>query len=159
MKSFSRLILKENTQLNYIDNFIGSIDPTIDYITIGDGNGEIGIIFDNGNNEQISIYINFSFDYTYEGEYRSATHLDPPEYPDFVLKNVEPTDVSFYIYTNEMEQEMENIKLSPNSTYYTKSKNLLDDNHDEIYEKIMDSDNVMSYDDYMDDLKERSLGI
>ena len=88
MKSFSRLILKENTQLNYIDNFIGSIDPTIDYITIGDGNGEIGIIFDNGNNEQISIYINFSFDYTYEGEYRSATHLDPPEYPEFILKNI-----------------------------------------------------------------------
>ena len=81
MKSFSRLILKENTQLNYIDNFIGSIDPTIDYITIGDRDGEIGIIFDNGNNELISIYINFSFDYTYEGEYRSATHLDPPEYP------------------------------------------------------------------------------
>ena len=159
MKSFSRLILKENTQLNYIDNFIGSIDPTIDYITIGDGNGEIGIIFDNGNNEQISIYINFSFDYTYEGEYRSATHLDPPEYPEFILNNIEPTDVSFYIYTNEMEQEMENIRLSPNSTYYTISKKLLDDYHNEIYEKIMDSDNVMSYDDYMDDLKERSLGI
>ena len=159
MKSFSRLILKENTQLNYIDNFIGNIDPTIDYITIGDGDGEIGIIFDNGNNEQISIYINFSFDYTYEGEYRSATHLDPPEYPEFILKNIEPTDVSFYIYTNEMEQEMENIRLSPNSTYYTISKNLLDDYHNEIYEKIMDSDNVMSYDDYMDDLKERSLGI
>ena len=159
MKSFSRLILKENTQLNYIDNFIGSIDPSIDYITIGDGDGEIGIIFDNGNNEQISIYINFSFDYTYEGEYRSATHLDPPEYPEFVLNNIEPTDVSFYIYTNEMEQEMENIKLSPNSTYYTISKNLLNDYHDEIYEKIMNSDNVMSYDDYMDDLKERSLGI
>jgi hypothetical protein len=58
-----------------------------------------------------------------------------------------------------MEQEMENIRLSPNSTYYTISKNLLDDYHNEIYEKIMDSDNVMSYDDYMDDLKERSLGI
>ena len=58
-----------------------------------------------------------------------------------------------------MEQEMENIRLSPNSTYYTISKNLLDDYQDEIYEKIMDSDNVMSYDDYMDDLKERSLGI
>ena len=159
MKSFSRLILKENTQLNYIDNFIGNIDPTIDYITIGDGDGEIGIIFDNGNNEQISIYINFSFDYTYEGKYRSATHLDPPEYPEFILKNIEPTDVSFYIYTNEMEQEMENIRLSPNSTYYTISKKLLDDYHNEIYEKIMDSDNVMSYDDYMDDLKERSLGI
>ena len=159
MKSFSRLILKENTQLNYIDNFIGSIDPTIGYITIGDGNGEIGIIFDNGNNEQISIYINFSFDYTYEGEYRSATHLDPPEYPEFILNNIEPTDVSFYIYTNEMEQEMENIRLSPNSTYYTISKKLLDDYQNEIYEKIMDSDNVMSYDDYMDDLKERSLGI
>ena len=57
------------------------------------------------------------------------------------------------------EQEMENIRLSPNSTYYTISKNLLDDYQDEIYEKIMDSDNVMSYDDYMDDLKERSLGI
>jgi hypothetical protein len=159
MKSFSRLILKENTQLNYIDNFIGNIDPTIDYITIGDGNGEIGIIFDNGNNEEISIYINFSFDYTYEGKYRSATHLDPPEYPEFILKYIEPTDVSFYIYTNEMEQEMENIRLSPNSTYYTISKKLLDDYHNEIYEKIMDSDNVMSYDDYMDDLKERSLGI
>ena len=159
MKAFSRLMLKENTQLNYIDNFIGSIDPTIDYITIGDRDGEIGIIFDNGNNEQISIYINFSFDYTYKGEYRSATHLDPPEYPDFVLNNVEPTDVSFYIYTNEMKQEMENIKLSPNSTYYTISKNLLDEYQDEIYEKIMDSDNVMSYDDYMDDLRDNSLGI
>lgn len=159
MKAFSRLMLKENTQLNYIDNFIGNIDPTIDYIEIGDRDGEIGIIFDNGNNEQISIYINFSFDYTYEGEYRSATHLDPPEYPDFVLKYIEPTDVSFYIYTNEMEQEMENIRLSPNSTYYTISKNLLDEYHDEIYEKIMDSDNVMSYDDYMDDLRDNSLGI
>lgn len=159
MKSFSRLILKENTQLNYIDNFIGNIDPTIDYITIGDRDGEIGIIFDNGNDEQISIYINFSFDYTYEGEYRSATHLTPPEYPEFILKNIEPTDVSFYIYTNEMEQEMENIRLSPNSTYYTISKNLLDDYQNEIYEKIMNSDNVMSYDDYMDDLKERSLDI
>lgn len=159
MKSFSRLILKENTQLNYIDNFIGSIDPTIDYILIGDRDGEIGIIFDNGNNEQISIYINFSFDYTYEGEHHSATHLDQPEYPEFVLNNVEPTDVSFYIYTNEMEQEMENIRLSPNSTYYTISKNILDDYQDEIYEKIMNSDNVMSYDDYMDDLREISSGI
>jgi hypothetical protein len=159
MKAFSRLMLKENTQLNYIDNFIGSIDPTIDYITIGGRDGEIGFIFDNGNNEEISIYINFSFDYTYKGKYRSATHLDPPEYPEFILKYIEPTDVSFYIYTNEMEQEMENIRLSPNSTYYTISKNLLDDYHNEIYEKIMDSDNVMSYDDYMDDLKERSLGI
>lgn len=159
MKAFSRLILKENTQLNYIDNFIGGIDPTIDYITIGDGNGEIGIIFDNGNNEQISIYINFSFDYVYNGEYRSATHLDQPEYPEFALKNIEPTDVSFYIYTNEMEQEMENIRLSPNSTYYTISKNLLDDYQNEIYEKIMNGDNVMSYDDYMNDSKERSLGI
>ena len=148
MKSFSRLILKENTQLNYIDNFIGSIDPTIDYITIGDRDGEIGIIFDNGNNEQISIYINFSFDYTYEGEYRSATHLDPPEYPEFVLNNIEPTDVSFYIYTNEMEQEMENIKLSPNSTYYTISKNLLDNYKNEIYEEIMNSDKVMPYNEY-----------
>ena len=159
MKSFSRLILKENTQLNYIDNFIGNIDPTIDYITIGDGDGEIGIIFDNGNNEQISIYINFSFDYTYKGEYRSAAHLDPPEYPEFILKNIEPTDVSFYIYTNEMEQEMENIKLSPNSTYYTISKNLLDEYYNVIYEKIMNSDKVMSYDDYMDNLRDISLGI
>ena len=159
MKSFSRLILKENTQLNYIDNFIGNIDPTIDYITIGDRDGEIGIIFDNGNNEQISIYINFSFDYTYKGEYRSATHLDPPEYPEFILNKIEPTDVSFYIYTNEMQQEMENIRLSPNSTYYTISKNLLDEYHDEIYEKIMDSDKVMSYNDYMDNLREISSGI
>lgn len=159
MKAFSRLILKENTQLNYIDNFIGNIDPTIDYITIGDRDGEIGIIFDNGNDEQISIYINFSFDYAYKGEYRSATHLNPPEYPEFVLKNIEPTDVSFYIYTNEMEQEMENIKLSPNSTYYTISKNLLNDYQDEIYEKIMDSDKIMSYNDYMDDLKDISSGI
>jgi hypothetical protein len=146
MKSFSRLILKENTQLNYIDNFIGSINPTIDYITIGDRNGEIGIIFDNGNKEQISIYINFSFKYNYEGKYCNVTHL-------------EPTYVSFYIYTNEMEQVMENIKLSPNSTYYTIAKNLLDVYQNEIYEKIMDSDNVMSYDDYMDNLKELSLGI
>jgi hypothetical protein len=146
MKSFSRLILKENTHLNYIDNFIGSIDPTIDYITIDDRNGEIGIIFDNGNKEQISIYIIFSFKYNYEGKYCNVTHL-------------EPTYVSFYIYTNEMEQEMENIKLSPNSTYYTIAKNLLDDYQNEIYEKIMDSDNVMSYDDYMDNLKELSLGI
>lgn len=159
MKAFSRLMLKENTQLNYIDNFIGNIDPTIDYITINDGNGEIGIIFDNGNNEQISIYINFSFDYTYEGEYRSATHLDPPEYPEFALNNVEPTDVSFYIYTNEMEQKMENIRLSPNSTYYTIAKNFLNDYQDEIYKEITNSDKVMSYNDYMDDLKERSLGI
>ena len=159
MKSFSRLILKENTQLNYIDNFIGNIDPTIDYITIGDRDGEIGVIFDNGYNEQISIYINFSFDYTYEGEYRSATHLDPPEYPEFVLKNIEPIDVSFYIYTNEIQQEMENIRLSPNSTYYTISKNLLDEYHDEIYEKIIDSDKVMSYNDYMDNLREIGSGI
>ena len=159
MKSFSRLILKENTQLNYIDDFIGNIDPTIDYITIGDRDGEIGVIFDNGYNEQISIYINFSFDYTYEGEYRSATHLDQPEYPEFVLKNIEPIDVSFYIYTNEMQQEMENIRLSPNSTYYTISKNLLDEYHDEIYEKIMDSDKVMPYNDYMNNLKEISSGI
>ena len=71
----------------------------------------------------------------------------------------EPTDVSFYIYTNEMEQEMENIRLSPNSTYYTISKNLLDDYQDEIYEKIIDSDNVMSYNEYKNDSEERSLGI
>lgn len=159
MKSFSRLILKENTQLNYINNFIGNIDPKIDYITIGDRDGEIGIIFDNGNDEQISIYINFSFDYTYEGAYYRGSYYDPPEYPEFVINNIEPTDVSFYIYTNEMEQEMENIKLSPNSTYYTISKNLLNDYQNEIDEKITDSDNVMSYNDYMDDLKERSLGI
>lgn len=159
MKSFSRLILKENTQLNYIENFIGSIDPTIDYITIGERGGEIGIIFDNENDEQISIYIKFLFDYTYKGEYRSATHLDPPEYPEFVLKNIKPTVVSFYIYTNEMEQEMENIKLSPNSTYYTISKNLLDYYYNEIYEKIMDSDKIMSYDQYMNNLREISLGI
>ena len=159
MKSFSRLILKENTQLNYIVNFIGNITPTIENFKINSNNGEIELNFKNENDEQISIYINFSFDYTYEGEYRSATHLDPPEYPDFVLKNVEPTDVSFYIYTNEMEQEMENIKLSPNSTYYTISKNLLNDYNDEIYEKIMNSDKVMSYNDYMDNLRDISLGI
>lgn len=151
MKSFSRLILKENTQLNYIENFIGNIDPSIDDITIGDRSGEIGISFENENDEQISICIDFSFYYTYEGVYRSATYLNPPEYPEFVLKDIEPTHVSFYIYTNEMQQEMENIKLSPNSTYYTISKNLLDDCYDEIYEKIINSDNVMSYDDYMDD--------
>ena len=159
MKSFSRLILKENTQLNYIVNFIGNITPTIENFKINSNNGEIELNFKNENDEQIFIYIKFSFDYTYKGKYRSATHLTPREYPDFVLNNIEPTVVSFYIYTNEMEQEMENIKLSPNSTYYTISKNLLNDYNDEIYEKIMNSDNVMSYDDYMDDLKERSLGI
>ena len=159
MKSFSRLILKENTQLNYINDFIRTITPTIDFIDIGDRKGEIGVIFENENNEQISIYINFSFDYTYKGEYRSATHLDPPEYPEFVLKNIKPTNVSLYIYTNEMEQEMENIRLSPNSIYYTISKNLLDRFENDIYEKIMYSDKIMSYDEYMNDLKELSLGI
>lgn len=159
MKSFSRLILKENTQLNYINNFIGTITPTIDEIEINSNDGKIELKFDNENDEQILIDIKFSFDYTYKGEYRSATHLAPPEYPEFVLNNIEPTDVSFYIYTNEMEQEMENIKLSPDSIYYTISKKLLDDHQDDIYEKIMDSDNVMSYNEYKNNSEERSLGI
>lgn len=151
MKSFSRLMLKENTQLNYIEKFIENIDPSIDDITIGDRDGEIGISFENENDEQISICINFSFYYTYEGVYYRGSYYEEPEYPEFVLKDIEPTHVSFYIYTNEMEENMENIKLSPNSTYYTISKNLLDDCYNEIYEKIINSDNIRPYYDYMDD--------
>ena len=103
MKNFARNLLRENAQLNFIEQFIQNIEPIIDFIEVdGKSNGEIGLIYKNQNNEEISIYINFTYHYTYEGEYRSATYLTPEEHPDFIVKNIEPVDVSLYIYTSNM---------------------------------------------------------
>lgn len=160
MKNFTRNLLRENAQLNFIEQFIQNIEPIIDFIEVdGKSNGEIGLIYKNQNNEEISIYINFTYHYTYEGEYRSATYLTPEEHPDFIVKNIEPVDVSLYIYTSNMEKEMDNISLTPNSTFYNLCAQILNDYEENIYEEISNNENTMSYSDYMDDMRERSIGI
>lgn len=160
MKNFARNLLRENAQLNFIEQFIQNIKPIIDFIEVdGKRNGEIGLIYKNQNNEEISIYINFTYHYTYEGEYRSATYLTPEEYPDFIVENIEPVDVSLYIYTSNMEKEMENIRLTPNSTFYNLCAQILNDYEENIYEEISNNKNTMSYSDYMDDMRERSIGL
>ena len=160
MKNFTRNLLRENAQLNFIEQFIQNIEPEIDFIEVdGKRNGEMGLIYKNQNNEEISIYINFIYYYTYEGKYRNATYLTPEEHPYLTVKNIKPVDVSLYIYTSNMEKKMENIRLTPNSTFYNICTQILNDYEENIYEEISNNKNTMSYSDYMDDMRERSIGI
>ena len=159
MKAFTRSLLIENTTVDFVKQFINNIEPEIDFIEInGEYDGEIGLIYKNERNEEIAIYINFEFNYGYEGKKHPATHLTPSEYPEF-KNDMAPKNVSFYIYTSELTKEYENIQLVPHSPNYDLCVNLIQNFEDEINDKIVNSGKINSYDDYMEDMRERSLGI
>lgn len=160
MKGLTRLILRENVNLNYVKQFISNITPIIDFIEIkNDSDGQIGLIYTNENNEEISIYVNFEYNYGYEGVYRSATTLTPEEKPEFNVNGIIPVDMSIYVYTNDISEEIENINVNPNSTYYDLCIQILEEYEDEIDTKIEEGDYTKSYNDYEDEKRERSLGI
>lgn len=156
IKALTRSLLRENTNINYVEQFIENIKPVIEVEISENDNGVLTLIFKNENNEEIQFYADFKFDYSYEGEYRSATRLTPEEYPDFVC-NVNLLTMSLFLYTNNIEEEIENV--DSDSIYYNMCIGLFESYEDNIKNKIEESDDVMPYHDYMDDMRERSLGI
>lgn len=156
IKALTRSLLRENTNINYVEQFIENIKPVIEVEINENDNGMLILIFKNENNEEIQFYADFKFDYSYEGEYRRETNSNPEEYPDFVC-NVNLLKMSLFLYTNNVEEEIE--KVDSNSIYYNMCIGLFESYEDDIKNKIKESDDVMSYHDYMDDMRECSLGI
>ena len=150
MKAFTRRMLKENTNVNYVEQFINNIKPVAEIEINKNNNGMLTLIFSNKNNEEIQFYADFKFDYGYEGKYRNATRLTPEEHPEFVC-DIKLLGMSLNIYTNNIEEEIENI--DSNSIYYNLCLGLFENYNDEIKYKIEESDNVMSYYDYENDFR------
>ena len=157
MKALTRALIKENVNNDKIEELLNTVNP---YIEECEGNkyqkdGYISLLFE-GNNCSVLLSAEFNFAYSYEGSYRSATYTDPEQYPDLIFEPFEFYNLELY-YLNEegVETIDETITLDTNHPLFDECIEILERYENIIQDTLIEDGTIDSYDDYMDDLRER----
>ena len=157
MKALTRALIKENVNNDKIEELIRTVEPEIEECE-GNGdekNGFVSLLFDGGDCS-VRLSAEFDFDYAYNGSRYNATQTRQEEYPNLIFTSFEFYNLELY-YLSEMG-EGTTITLDIYNPLFDECLEKLED-YQEIIQNYLENDGqIMSFEDYTEDMRERSRG-
>lgn len=156
IKALTRALIKENINNDKIEELLDSVEPNIEDCDANKDkrDGYFSLVFDR-DDCSVTLSAVFDFNYRYSGSYYHATYDSPEECPDLVFDPFKFYNLELYFYDKE-NGTGETITLDANSILFDKCIEILEEYEEYIQNFLEEYGFVMTYRDYMDELRDLS---